>query len=175
MGSGVPLTIRVAFQSLLTSLLGSWVTLKLGLKQKEWGVLWGNVCGPVPARWWQATGGFPPPLCVAPGVLGSLVKAQTLSPGKPEARNPASDSRVFWEPWRNVVAAAGVIRSHPALPLSPHVTQVLHFCTAFLTRWSDNPLEKETVVPAGMHVGYHHPWAPWPESQPNPGCPRPCP
>lgn len=36
----VLLTIRVAFQSLLTSLLGSWVTLKLGLKQKEWGVLW---------------------------------------------------------------------------------------------------------------------------------------
>ena len=74
MGSGVPLTICVAFPNLLTSMLGSWVTLKLGLKQKEWGVLWGNVCGPVPARWWQAMGGFPPPLCVAPGVLGSLVK-----------------------------------------------------------------------------------------------------
>lgn len=119
-------------------------------------------------------GGFPLPLCVAPGVLGSLVKAQTLSPGKLEAPNPASDSRVFWEPWRNVAAAARVIRSHPALPLSPYTTQVPHFCTAFLTGWSDNPLEKETVVPTGMNVGYRHPWAPWPESQPNPGCPRPC-
>ena len=35
---GAPLTIRVAFPSLLTSLLGSWVTLKLGFKHKEWGV-----------------------------------------------------------------------------------------------------------------------------------------
>lgn len=70
--------------------------------------------------------------------------------------------------------AAGVIRSHPALPLSPHMTQVPHFCTAFLTGWSDNPLEKETVVSTGMNAGYCRPWAPWPESQPNPGCPRPC-
>ena len=56
----------------------------------------------------------------------------------------------------------------------PHMTQVPHFCTGFLTGWSDNPLEKETVVPTGMNVGYRHPWAPWPESQPNHACPRPC-
>lgn len=55
----------------------------------------------------------------------------------------------------------------PILPClsPPHVTQVLHFCTAFLTRWSDNPLERNSGAHAGMHVGYHHPWAPWPESQ----------
>ena len=99
-------------------------------------------------------GRLPPPLCVAPGVLGSLVKAQTLSPGKLEALSPASGPRVFWELWRSVAATAGVIRSHPTLPLSRHVTQALHFCTAFLTIWSDNSLEKETVRPAGMNAGH---------------------
>lgn len=51
---GVPLTICVAFPSLFTSLLGSWVTLKLGLKQKEWGVCVAK-CQPDGGRLWEAS------------------------------------------------------------------------------------------------------------------------
>lgn len=51
---GVPLTICVAFPSLFTSLLGSWVTLKLGLQQKEWGVCVAK-CQPDGGRPWEAS------------------------------------------------------------------------------------------------------------------------
>lgn len=89
MGSGVPLTIRVAFQSLLTSLLGSWVTLKLGLKQKEWGVLLGKCMWPSASPMVAGHGRLPPsPPLRGPGGPGEPGEGSDPSPQETEFGGP---------------------------------------------------------------------------------------